>query len=169
MLDFDSDIQELTNIKVIGCGGGGSNAVNRMIVEGLKKVVEPDASIMNTTFAGFIIEFAIIVTSFTTLTLTSFELNSFSSTLTFAVFEKTPTLLFMVPLITIFNVSPLLTLIFFILIVLPSISYADVSEPLTETDVILIKSSIFILSNVSSTLKVSVLVDLFVSFICFFF
>lgn len=38
MLDFDADIQELTNIKVIGCGGGGSNAVNRMIVEGLKNV-----------------------------------------------------------------------------------------------------------------------------------
>ncbi|MDR5586845.1 MULTISPECIES: cell division protein FtsZ [Clostridium] len=38
MLDFDGDIQELTNIKVIGCGGGGSNAVNRMIVEGLKNV-----------------------------------------------------------------------------------------------------------------------------------
>lgn len=38
MLDFDSDIQELTNIKVIGCGGGGSNAVNRMIIEGLKNV-----------------------------------------------------------------------------------------------------------------------------------
>ena len=38
MLDFDSDMQELTNIKVIGCGGGGSNAVNRMIVEGLKNV-----------------------------------------------------------------------------------------------------------------------------------
>jgi len=31
-------MQELTNIKVIGCGGGGSNAVNRMIVEGLKNV-----------------------------------------------------------------------------------------------------------------------------------
>lgn len=38
MLDFDMDMQEATNIKVIGCGGGGSNAVNRMIVEGLKKV-----------------------------------------------------------------------------------------------------------------------------------
>jgi cell division protein FtsZ len=37
-LDFETDIQELTNIKVIGCGGGGSNAVNRMIVEGLKNV-----------------------------------------------------------------------------------------------------------------------------------
>jgi len=38
LLDFDTDMQELTNIKVIGCGGGGSNAVNRMIVEGLKNV-----------------------------------------------------------------------------------------------------------------------------------
>jgi cell division protein FtsZ len=38
LLDFETDIQELTNIKVIGCGGGGSNAVNRMIVEGLKNV-----------------------------------------------------------------------------------------------------------------------------------
>ena len=38
MLDFETDIQELTNIKVIGCGGGGSNAVNRMIASGLKGV-----------------------------------------------------------------------------------------------------------------------------------
>lgn len=38
MLDFEVDMQELTNIKVIGCGGGGNNAVNRMIVEGLKNV-----------------------------------------------------------------------------------------------------------------------------------
>ena len=38
MLDFELDMQKLTNIKVIGCGGGGGNAVNRMIVEGLKNV-----------------------------------------------------------------------------------------------------------------------------------
>ena len=38
LLDFELDMQELTNIKVIGCGGGGGNAVNRMIVEGLKNV-----------------------------------------------------------------------------------------------------------------------------------
>lgn len=38
MLDFEVDMQELTNIKVIGCGGGGGNAVNRMITEGLKNV-----------------------------------------------------------------------------------------------------------------------------------
>ncbi|WP_072987587.1 cell division protein FtsZ [Clostridium cavendishii] len=38
MLDFDVDMHDFANIKVIGCGGGGSNAVNRMIVEGLKNV-----------------------------------------------------------------------------------------------------------------------------------
>ena len=38
MLDFELDMQELTNIKVIGCGGGGGNAVNRMVIEGLKNV-----------------------------------------------------------------------------------------------------------------------------------
>jgi cell division protein FtsZ len=38
LLDFEVDMQELTNIKVIGCGGGGSNAVNRMIIEGVKNV-----------------------------------------------------------------------------------------------------------------------------------
>ena len=38
MLDFDVDIQEFAQIKVIGCGGGGNNAINRMISEGLKNV-----------------------------------------------------------------------------------------------------------------------------------
>ncbi|MGL5244822.1 MAG: cell division protein FtsZ [Sarcina sp.] len=38
MLDFDVDIHSFTNIKVIGCGGGGGNAVNRMIQEGLRDV-----------------------------------------------------------------------------------------------------------------------------------
>ncbi|MTK11940.1 MAG: cell division protein FtsZ [Clostridiaceae bacterium] len=38
MLDFDVDVQQFANIKVIGCGGGGNNAVNRMIKEGLKNV-----------------------------------------------------------------------------------------------------------------------------------
>ncbi|WP_010292881.1 cell division protein FtsZ [Clostridium senegalense] len=38
MLDFDVQDRELCNIKVIGCGGGGNNAVNRMIEEGLKNV-----------------------------------------------------------------------------------------------------------------------------------
>ncbi|MGE5629295.1 MAG: cell division protein FtsZ [Solirubrobacterales bacterium] len=38
MLDFDVDVERLAQIKVIGCGGGGNNAVNRMIMEGLKNV-----------------------------------------------------------------------------------------------------------------------------------
>lgn len=38
MLDFDVEIQQFAQIKVIGCGGGGNNAVNRMIKNGLKNV-----------------------------------------------------------------------------------------------------------------------------------
>ncbi|MBU3208668.1 cell division protein FtsZ [Clostridium algidicarnis] len=38
MLDFDLDVQQFAQIKVVGCGGGGNNAVNRMIIEGLKNV-----------------------------------------------------------------------------------------------------------------------------------
>lgn len=38
MLDFDVDIQQFAQIKVVGCGGGGNNAVNRMIENGLKNV-----------------------------------------------------------------------------------------------------------------------------------
>ncbi len=38
MLDFDFEIQGPAEIKVVGCGGGGNNAVNRMINEGLGDV-----------------------------------------------------------------------------------------------------------------------------------
>ena len=38
MLDFDVEMQQFANIKVIGCCGGGNNAVNIMIIEGLKNV-----------------------------------------------------------------------------------------------------------------------------------
>ena len=38
MLDFELNIEQFANIKVIGVGGGGNNAVNRMIVAGLKGV-----------------------------------------------------------------------------------------------------------------------------------
>ena len=38
MLDFDLELAGPANIKVVGCGGGGNNAVNRMIVEGLGSV-----------------------------------------------------------------------------------------------------------------------------------
>lgn len=38
MLDFDVELEQFTNIKVIGIGGGGNNAINRMIDSGLKGV-----------------------------------------------------------------------------------------------------------------------------------
>ncbi len=38
MLDFDLEVTGPADIKVVGCGGGGNNAVNRMIVEGLANV-----------------------------------------------------------------------------------------------------------------------------------
>ena len=38
MLDFDLELDQFANIKVIGVGGGGNNAVNRMINAGLKGV-----------------------------------------------------------------------------------------------------------------------------------
>lgn len=38
MLDFELDPEQFANIKVIGVGGGGNNAVNRMISAGLKGV-----------------------------------------------------------------------------------------------------------------------------------
>ncbi|MVO99361.1 MULTISPECIES: cell division protein FtsZ [Paenibacillus] len=38
MFEFDLDIEQLAQIKVIGVGGGGSNAVNRMIENGVQGV-----------------------------------------------------------------------------------------------------------------------------------
>ena len=38
MLDFDMDYDDFAKIKVVGVGGGGSNAVNRMITAGVKGV-----------------------------------------------------------------------------------------------------------------------------------
>lgn len=38
MLEFDLDLGQFAQIKVIGCGGGGSNAVNRMIAGGVQGV-----------------------------------------------------------------------------------------------------------------------------------
>lgn len=36
MLEFDFEMESLAQIKVIGVGGGGSNAVNRMIENGVQ-------------------------------------------------------------------------------------------------------------------------------------
>ncbi|MDK2798879.1 MAG: cell division protein FtsZ [Clostridiales bacterium] len=38
MLEFDTDMENFAQIKVIGVGGGGNNAVNRMIAAGLQGV-----------------------------------------------------------------------------------------------------------------------------------
>jgi len=38
MFEFDLESPQFADIKVIGCGGGGSNAVNRMIAAGLRGV-----------------------------------------------------------------------------------------------------------------------------------
>ena len=35
-LDFDVETQQFANIRVTGVGGGGNNAINRMIEAGLK-------------------------------------------------------------------------------------------------------------------------------------
>ncbi|PQD94905.1 cell division protein FtsZ [Pradoshia eiseniae] len=51
MLEFDTNIDSLATIKVIGVGGGGNNAVNRMIEHGLQGVefiaVNTDAQALN--------------------------------------------------------------------------------------------------------------------------
>lgn len=51
MLDFEMNVDQLAKIKVIGVGGGGGNAVNRMIDEGLQGVefivVNTDAQALN--------------------------------------------------------------------------------------------------------------------------
>ena len=51
MLEFDTDLDQLATIKVIGVGGGGNNAVNRMIEHGVQGVdfiaVNTDAQALN--------------------------------------------------------------------------------------------------------------------------
>lgn len=55
MLEFDTDVHQLAKIKVIGVGGGGSNAVNRMIEHGVQGVefiaVNTDAQALNLSLA----------------------------------------------------------------------------------------------------------------------
>ena len=55
MLDFDTNIDALAVIKVIGVGGGGNNAVNRMIEHGVQGVefiaVNTDAQALNLSAA----------------------------------------------------------------------------------------------------------------------
>jgi cell division protein FtsZ len=55
MLDFDNNMESLATIKVIGVGGGGNNAVNRMIEHGVRGVeflaVNTDAQALNLSMA----------------------------------------------------------------------------------------------------------------------
>ena len=39
-IDFVAEGMNVTQIKVVGCGGGGNNAVNRMINSGMSSVAE---------------------------------------------------------------------------------------------------------------------------------
>lgn len=56
MIDFEIEMELFAQIKVIGVGGGGNNAVNRMIAAGLKGVdfisVNTDAQALELTRAG---------------------------------------------------------------------------------------------------------------------
>lgn len=55
MLELELDVEQVAQIKVIGVGGGGSNAVNRMIDSGVKGVefiaVNTDAQALNRSLA----------------------------------------------------------------------------------------------------------------------
>lgn len=55
MLEFDLEVDQLADIKVVGVGGGGNNAVNRMINAGLRGVefisVNTDAQALGLSFA----------------------------------------------------------------------------------------------------------------------
>jgi cell division protein FtsZ len=37
MIEFDIEMEQFASIKVVGIGGGGSNAVNRMIAAGCRE------------------------------------------------------------------------------------------------------------------------------------
>lgn len=66
MLDFELDLNQFANIKVIGVGGGGNNAVNRMISAGLKGVefiaVNTDAQALHLAQANQKIQIGIKLT-----------------------------------------------------------------------------------------------------------
>ena len=56
MFEFDTGMDQLATIKVIGVGGGGNNAVNRMIEDGVGGVefiaVNTDAQAINQSQAA---------------------------------------------------------------------------------------------------------------------
>ncbi|AIE60474.1 cell division protein FtsZ [Bacillus methanolicus] len=60
MLEFDTNIDQFATIKVIGVGGGGNNAVNRMIEDGVEGVefiaVNTDAQALNQSKAEITVQ-----------------------------------------------------------------------------------------------------------------
>lgn len=60
MLELDLDAEQFAQIKVIGVGGGGNNAVNRMISAGLKGVefvaINTDGQALFLSNAGYKIQ-----------------------------------------------------------------------------------------------------------------
>jgi len=66
MLEIDTNIDQLAKIKVIGVGGGGNNAVNRMIEEGVEGVefiaVNTDAQALNQSKAGVKMQIGAVLT-----------------------------------------------------------------------------------------------------------
>ncbi|MHB8073797.1 cell division protein FtsZ [Desulfosporosinus fructosivorans] len=66
MLEFDTDLMQCAEIKVIGVGGGGNNAVNRMITAGLQGVdfvtVNTDSQALQLSRAGQKVQIGIKLT-----------------------------------------------------------------------------------------------------------
>lgn len=66
MLEFDTDLMQFAEIKVIGVGGGGNNAVNRMITAGLQGVdfvtVNTDSQALQLSRAGQKVQIGIKLT-----------------------------------------------------------------------------------------------------------
>jgi len=66
MLEFDTEMNQFAAIKVIGVGGGGNNAVNRMITAGLKGVdfvaVNTDAQALHLSRAGHKVQIGVKLT-----------------------------------------------------------------------------------------------------------
>jgi len=66
MLEFDTELNQFAEIKVIGVGGGGNNAVNRMITAGLQGVdfvtVNTDSQALQLSRAGQKVQIGIKLT-----------------------------------------------------------------------------------------------------------
>ncbi|MFW5787105.1 MAG: cell division protein FtsZ [Bacillota bacterium] len=67
MFDIGTEVEQFANIKVVGVGGGGNNAVNRMIDEGLDGVefvaINTDAQALLSSNAGMTIRIGENITS----------------------------------------------------------------------------------------------------------